>query len=175
MDKIYKNQFSKYSSITLCNIHFWTANIATCFAISSNWQKQLDRVGKRWLAKCRLSQQGLETALLTRLQLGECTHSYNQPVLNQVITFSWEERVVLKICRKTAYCRGRGRMGHRKKRGLQGNKFLKDKREDGYGETHKNSIWENHPGDGKGNQRAGRWTRLAFNGLIIGMFGNQWG
>ena len=110
MDKIYKNQFSKYSSITLCNIHFWTANIATCFAISSNWQKQLDRVGKRWLAKCRLSQQGLETALLTRLQLGECTHSYNQPVLNQVITFSWEERVVLKICRKTAYCRGRGRM-----------------------------------------------------------------
>ena len=106
MDKIYKNKFSKYGSITLCNIHFWTANIATCFAISSNWQKQLDRVGKRWLAKCRLSQQGLETALLTRLQLGECTHSYNQPVLNRVITFSWGERVVLKICRKTAYSRG---------------------------------------------------------------------
>ena len=38
--------------------------------------------------------------------------------------------MVLKIFRKTVYSRGgRGRMGHRKKRGLQGNKFLKDKRE----------------------------------------------
>lgn len=52
---------------------------------------------------CQMSpelKQGLETALLTRLQLGECTHSYNQPVLNQVITFSWEERVVLKFAEK---------------------------------------------------------------------------
>jgi hypothetical protein len=47
VDKIYKNRFSKYDSTMLCNIHLQIANIASRFAISSNWQKQLDRVGKQ--------------------------------------------------------------------------------------------------------------------------------
>lgn len=159
-----------------CDIHFQIASIATCFAISSNWQKQLDGVGKQWLAKCNLSQQGLETALLTRLQLGECTHSYNQPVLNQVITFSWGERVVWKNCRKTAHCRERGRTTgqRRRKRGLQEEiNFCKIKEKMNVERITKipsGKIIQEMETKGLAGEQA--WL---FNGLIIGMFGNQWG